>query len=133
LHLRKHGDTIDEYVDIVESRRLHGKVVQTTLGSLGRRDQLRPEKRRSTALSSTCASWPPQKVWAASVWARCRSTRSESTVGSPAGSGKSWGWIGCSAGFFHPASIDLEEAVFRMVAPRLCDPTSKLGAGELDR
>jgi hypothetical protein len=34
---------------------------------------------------------------------------------------------------FHPASIDLEEAVFRMVAPRLCDPTSKLGAGELDR
>jgi hypothetical protein len=27
----------------------------------------------------------------------------------------------------HAASIDLEEAVFRMVANRLCDPTSKLG------
>jgi len=35
---------LHEYVDIVENHKVQGKVRRTTLGTLGRRDQLAPEK-----------------------------------------------------------------------------------------
>jgi DNA-binding MarR family transcriptional regulator len=44
IRRRTHASQTYEYVDIVESRRLDGRVVQKRLGSLGRRDQLTASK-----------------------------------------------------------------------------------------
>jgi hypothetical protein len=41
---RRHASQTYEYVDIVESVRVEGKIVQRVLGTLGRRDELPPQK-----------------------------------------------------------------------------------------
>lgn len=78
IRRRHHANHTYEYVDIVESVRIDGKVVRRRLGTLGQRQDLSPQK--IDASSSTCASSPPPRVGAASTSARWRSGPCASTV-----------------------------------------------------
>jgi hypothetical protein len=71
IRRRHHANQTYEYVDIVESVRIDGKVVRRRLGTLGQRQDLSPDKVET--LIDTCASWPRRTAGGASSSATSRS------------------------------------------------------------
>jgi transposase len=123
----RRGDRSYEYVDIVQSQRLQGRIVQHRLGTLGRRDQLSPQTidgliQHLRKLAS------PQGLHGVRLGdVRINAVRE---YGPALVARQLWEELGLHqllTALPRPASLDLEEAVFRMVVNRLCEPTSKLG------
>jgi transposase len=131
IRRRHHASQTYEYVDIVESQRVDGKIVRRRLGTLGRLDQLQasdidrliehlrklasPEGRRGVLLGEmeiVAVRELGVRLVASRVWEelglnrllvdvpRTRSARVSDAI--------------------------FQEAIFRMVVNRLCDPQSKL-------
>jgi transposase len=127
IRRRKHAATSYDYVDIVESRRFGKKVVQTTLGSLGRRDQLSPEK--VDALIEHLRKLASPEGHRGVLLGELEITAIRE-YGAVLVARQLWQELGLDRlieQLPQPAGLPLEEAVFRMVAGRLCHPTSKLG------
>jgi transposase len=125
IRRRTHAQRTYEYVDIVESRRVGGKVVQSTLGTLGRRDEVSAEKVDALIghlrkLASPEAGGPLiGELEIAAV----------REYGGVLVAHQLWQELGLDhllRQLPHPPSVDLEEAVFRMVCNRLLAPASKL-------
>ena len=124
---RKHGQQVYEYLDIVENRKVQGKVVRTTLGSLGRRDQLSPQKIDGLIEHLRKLASPEGRRGLRLGEVRIRRVLEYGPV---LVARRLWEELGLDrllADMPQPVAIDLEEAVFRMVANRLCQPRSKLG------
>lgn len=124
---RKHGERVYEYLDIVENQKVQGKVVRHVLGTLGRRDQLPPDKIDGLIEHLRQLASPQGRRGLRVGEVRMRSIRQ---YGPLLVARRLWEELGLDqllAPLPHPQSVDLEEAVFRMVANRLCEPHSKLG------
>jgi len=124
---RKHEDRVYEYLDIVENHKVQGKVVRQVLGSLGRRDLLSPRKVDGLIEHLRQLASPEGRRGIRLGEMRFRQVREYGPV---LVARQLWQELGLDqmlAGLPHPKSVDLEEAVFRMVANRLCQPQSKLG------
>ena len=124
---RKHGDRVYEYLDIVENHKVQGKVVRQVLGSLGRRDLLSPRKVDGLIEHLRQLASPEGRRGIRLGEMRFKQVREYGPV---LVARQLWEELGLDqllAGLPHPQSVDLEEAVFRMVANRLCQPQSKLG------
>lgn len=124
---RRRDDKVYQYVDIVENHRVQGKVRRKTLGTLGRRDQLPPEKidgliRHLRKLAS------PEGLRGVHLGElRINSSREYGPVRA---AWELWQQLGLKEMLERlPRSqgAPTAEAVFRMVANRLVDPRSKLG------
>src|SRR5215469_11179044 len=116
---RKHGEQVYEYVDIVENHKVQGKVVRTTLGSLGRRDQLSPQKIDGLIQHLRKLASPEGLRGVRLGEVRMRRVLEYGPV---LVARRLWQELGLDrllAELPHPARVDLEEAVFRMVANRL--------------
>ncbi len=124
---RHHAHGTYEYVDIVESERVDGKVRRRTLGTLGRRDQLPPHKVDALVESLRKLASPEG----------LRGTRLGAVQ---VGAVREYGVALVVQHLFTELGLDqllkalpqtngapVAEAVFRMVVNRLCDPHSKLG------
>ncbi len=128
---RKHAHGTYEYVDIVENRRVAGKVQRVTLGTLGRRDQLPPYKIDGLIEHLRKLASPEGRHGLRLGELRVKQSRLYGPV-----LAAHWLWqeLGLPEllgrvlrpGLSHPT----EEAIFRMVANRLCDPQSKLGLSD---
>jgi len=124
---RQHGQRVYDYLDIVENQRIDGKIVRTTLGCLGRRDQLSPHKIDGLIEHLRKLASPEGRRGLRLGEVRMRRALEYGPV---LVARRLWEELGLDrllAGLPHPACVDVEEAVFRMVANRLCDPSSKLG------
>jgi len=134
LYLRtrrvRHQDRVYEYIEIVESQRRQGRVVRRSIGTLGRKDLLRPE---------TVDSLIGHLQKLASPGARRSLRQGEMRTLRVKEFGPIWAcrqlWEELDldqllAGLPQSARVPLEEAIFRLVSNRLIDPQSKLGVSE---
>jgi transposase len=124
---RKHGDRLYEYLDIVENHKVEGKVVRHVLGSLGRRDLLSPSKVDGLIEHLRKLASPEGRRGIRLGDMRLRKVREYGPV---LVARRLWEELGLDhivAALAPAQSVDVEEAVFRMVANRLCAPQSKLG------
>src|SRR5215469_12836136 len=123
----RRGDRSYEYVDIVQSQRLQGRIVQHRLGTLGRRDQLSPQTIDGLIQHLRKLASPEglQGVRLGDV--RINAVREYGPVLAVRQLWEELGLHQLLGTLPQPASLDLEEAIFRMVVNRLCEPTSKLG------
>lgn len=123
----RHANATYEYIDIVESVRLQGKVRQRTLGTLGRKDQLTPQKvdaliQHLRKLASPEASSSTQIGDVEMLAAR--------QYGVVLAVHQLWRELGLDTilrQLPQTKGVPLEQAVFRMIVNRLCDPCSKEG------
>jgi transposase len=141
----KRDQRVYEYVDIVESYRTEGKVRRKTLGTLGRRDQLPPEKVDGLIEHLRKLASPEGRRGIRLGEMRIQASRE---LGSSLAVQQLWQELGLDellAGLPQSRAAPVSEAVFRMVVNRLSDPLSKLalvdwqrqvewpsGRGELD-
>lgn len=126
IRRRKHANATYEYVDIVESRRRGHKVVQSTLGTLGRRDELSPEKVDALIAHLRKLASPQAEGGILLGQLEINAVRD---YGAVLAARQLWEELGLDRlleQLPHPARVPFEEAVFRMVAGRLCHPSSKL-------
>lgn len=124
---RHHASQTYEYVDIVESVRVEGKVVQRVLGTLGRREELPPQKidRLIEHLRKLASPEGLRGIHLGEMEIRAVREYGVTLVG-----GHLWHELGLDAllgAIPQSQGAPVQEAVFRMVVNRLCDPTSKLG------
>jgi hypothetical protein len=123
---RRHGDKVYEYLDVAESHRVQGKVRRRTLWTLGRRDQIDPQKVDALiALLRQLAS--PQGAGGVQIGELEITAVREYGVTLVAQ--QLWRELGLEellAALPQSKSAPVSEAVFRMVVNRLCDPQSKL-------
>jgi len=123
----RRGDRSYEYIDIVQSQRLQGRIVQHRLGTLGRRDQLSPQTIDALIQHLRKLASPEGLHGVRLGDVRINAVREYGPV---LVAGQLWEELGLHqllAALPSPGRLDLEEAVFRMVVNRLCEPTSKLG------
>lgn len=124
---RKHADRVYEYVDIVESMRVEGKVQQRTLGTLGRKDELAPEK-VDGLISHLRKLASPEGLAGAQIGdVEMIASRQYGVVLAIHHLWRELGLDVLLQGLPQTAGVPVEEAVFRMVVNRLCDPCSKEG------
>jgi transposase len=123
----RRGDRSYEYVDIVQSQRLQGRIVQHRLGTLGRRDQLSPQTVDGLIQHLRKLASPEGLHGVRLGDVRINAVREYGPVLVARQLWEELGLHQLLAALPRPASLDLEEAVFRMVVNRLCEPTSKLG------
>ncbi len=123
--IRKAG-RVYEYVDIVESYRAQGKVGRKILGTLGRRDQLAPEK-----ISGLIDHL--RKLASPDDWRGIRlgdvQVNATREYGPVLAAWQLWQELGLAellARLPRSQGVPTAEAVFRMVANRLVEPGSKL-------
>jgi transposase len=124
---RVHAGKAYEYLDVAESHRVNGKVRRSILWSLGRRDQLDPEKlRKLISLLQRLVS--PEGATSAQIGdLEIESVREYGVV---LAARQLWQELGLEkllAGLARGSGVLVEEAVFRMVVNRLVEPESKLG------
>lgn len=133
IRRRKHGDRVYEYVDIVENQKVEGKVRHTRLGTLGRRDQLPPQKiDRLIEHLRKLAS--PQGLHGIRLGELVVQAVRE--YGPVLAARQLWQELGLDkllSSLPQSTGVPVEEAVFRMVANRLCDPLSKLALVDWQR
>lgn len=123
---RHHASQSYEYIDIVESYKQDGKVCRHTLGSLGRRDLLAPEKVDSLIQHLRKLASPTTGSGVSLDQVRMESVRD---YGVALAADHIWRQLGLDQllrQLPHPPSVPLEEAVFRMVVNRLSEPGSEL-------
>ena len=123
----RRGDRSYEYVDIVQSQRLQGRIVQHRLGTLGRRDQLSPQTIDGLIQHLRKLASPEGLHGVRLGDVRINAVREYGPVLAVRQLWEELGIHQLLSTLSRPASLDLEEAVFRMVVNRLCEPTSKLG------
>ena len=127
IRRRRHASKTHEYVDIVESSRVDGKVVQRILGTLGRREDLPPQKidRLIEHLRKLASPEGLRGIHLGEM--EIRAVREHGVV---LVAHQLWQELGLDkllAGIPQSQGVPVQEAVFRMVVNRLCDPQSKLG------
>jgi len=128
LRRRKHAHGTYEYVDIVENRRVAGKIQRITLGTLGRRDQLPPHQIDGLIGHLRKLASPEGRRGVRLGELRVKQSR---IYGPVLAAHRLWQALG-----FGPLvdrlglNVGTAEAIFRMVANRLCDPQSKLALSE---
>lgn len=127
IRRRRHASKTHEYVDIVESSRVDGKVVQRILGTLGRREDLPPHKidRLIEHLRKLASPEGLRGIHLGEM--EIRAVREYGIV---LVAHQLWQELGLDrllAGIPQSQGVPVQEAVFRMVVNRLCDPQSKLG------
>ncbi len=131
LRRRKHAHGAYEYVDIVETRRVAGKIQRITLGTLGRRDQLPPHKIDRLIEHLRKLASPEGRRGLRLGELRFKQSR---LYGPVLAAHRLWQELGVPpllGRLLRPGrSGPTEAAVFRMVANRLCDPQSKLALTE---
>jgi len=118
----KRGQRVYEYVDIVESFRHQGKIRGKTLGTLGRRDQLPPQKIDGLIEHLRKLASPEGRRGVRLGEMRILASR-EYGVGLACR--RLWEELGLSD-LLGQLAAESEEAIFRMVVNRLSDPQSKL-------
>ena len=123
----RRGDRSYEYIDIVQSQRHQGRIVQHRLGTLGRRDQLSPQTIDGLIQHLRKLASPEGLHGVRLGDVRINAVREYGPVLVARQLWEELGLHKLLAGLPRPASLDLEEAIFRMVVNRLCEPTSKLG------
>lgn len=115
-----------EYIDIVENRKVNGKVKHDRLGTLGRRDQVSPQK-IDALIGHLRKLASPEGLRGVSLGEmRIVAVRE---YGVPLVVGRLWQEFGLDqllASIPQTKDVPIAEAVFRMVVSRLCDPQSKL-------
>lgn len=124
---RVHAGKAYEYLDVAESHRVDGKVRRTTLWTLGRRDQIDPEKiKELIGLLQKLVS--PEGASAMQIAGlEIAGVREYGVV---LAARQLWQELGLDkmlAAIPRRGSVPVEEAVFRMVVNRLVEPESKLG------
>ena len=122
----KRGQRVYEYVDIVESYRTQGKVRRKTLGTLGRRDELSPQKVDGLIEHLRKLASPQGRRGVRLGEMRIVASRE---LGISLAARQLWGELGLDKlleALPQSRSALVAEAVFRMVANRLSDPLSKL-------
>jgi transposase len=122
----KRGQRVYEYVDIVESYRTQGKVRRKTLGTLGRRDELSPQKVDGLIEHLRKLASPQGRRGVRLGEMRIVASRE---LGISLAARQLWGELGLDKlleALPQSRSAPVAEAVFRMVANRLSDPLSKL-------
>lgn len=127
IRRRRHASKTHEYVDIVESSRVDGKVVQRILGTLGRREDLPPQKidRLIEHLRKLASPEGLRGIHLGEM--EIRAVREHGVV---LVAHQLWQELGLDkllAGIPQSQGVPVQEALFRMVVNRLCDPQSKLG------
>ncbi len=131
LRRRKHAHGTYEYVDIVENRRVDGKIQRITLGTLGRRDQLPPHKIDRLIEHLRKLASPEGRRGLRVGDLRFRQSR---IYGPVLAAHRLWQDLGLPellGRLLRPGlSVPTEAAIFRMVANRLCEPQSKLALSE---
>jgi len=133
IRRRKHGDRIYEYVDIVENQKVEGKVRHTRLGTLGRRDQLPPQKidRLIEHLRKLASPEGLRGIRLSELV-----VQAAREYGPVLAARQLWQELGLDQllrALPQSKGVPVEEAVFRMVANRLCDPLSKLALVDWQR
>src|SRR2546425_5196258 len=124
---RRHAGKAYEYLDIAESHRVDGKVRRTTLWTLGRRDQIDPDKIKGLIRllqQLVSAEGASAMQIGGLVIASVRE------YGVVFAARQLWHELGLDkmlAEIPHRKAVAVEEAVFRMVVNRLVEPESKLG------
>ncbi len=134
IRRRKHAHGTYEYVDIVENRRVGGKVERITLGTLGRRDQLPPHKIDGLIEHLRKLASPEGRRGVRLGELRMKQTR---LYGPVLAAHQLWQELDLPRllrQLLRPGlGLPIEEALFRMVANRLCDPQSKLALSDWQR
>lgn len=121
----KHGDSVYEYLDIVESTRIDGKVHQRTLGRLGRTQDLTPEKIDALITHLRRFASPQAAAQIGDVEMIASRQYGVTLVVH-----QLWRQLGLDSllqALPQTAGVPVEDATFRMVVNRLCDPRSKEG------
>ena len=127
IRRRHHANHTYEYVDIVESVRIDGKVVRRRLGTLGQRQDLPPHK-IDALIEHLRKLASPQGL--RGIHLGEMEIRAVREYGVTLVAHHLWRQLGLDellSGLPQSRSAPVSEAVFRMVVNRLCDPTSKLG------
>ncbi len=124
---RRHAGKAYEYLDIAESHRVDGKVRRTTLWTLGRRDQIDPDKIKGLIrlLQQLVSAEGASAMQIGGL--EIASVREYGVVFAAR---QLWHELGLDkmlAEIPHRKAVAVEEAVFRMVVNRLVEPESKLG------
>jgi len=127
IRRRHHANQTYEYVDIVESHKIDGKVVRRVLGTLGRRDEL-PAHKIDGLIEHLRKLASPGGLRGISLGEiEIRAVRE---YGVALVAHHLWRQLGLDqllAAIPQRPGAPVSEAVFRMVVNRLCDPHSKLG------
>lgn len=127
IRRKKTAARVYEYVDIVENRKVDGRVKHLRLGTLGRRDQLSPQK-IDALIGHLRKLASPEGLRGISLGEmRIVAVRQ---YGLPLVVGRLWQEFGLDQllnAIPQTKRVPVSEAVFRMVVNRLCDPQSKLG------
>lgn len=124
---RKHAGKAYEYLDIAESHRVDGKVRRTTLWTLGRRDQIDPDKIKGLIRLLQHLVSPEG---ASAIQIGDIEIAAVHEYGAVLAAHQLWQELGLDkmlSGIPHRKAVVVEEAVFRMVVNRLVEPESKLG------
>lgn len=127
IRRRNHANHSYEYVDIVESVRIDGKVVRRRLGTLGQRQDLPPQK-IDALIEHLRKLASPEGL--RGIHLGEMEIRAVREYGVTLVAHHLWRQLGLDellGGIAQGKSAPVSEAVFRMVVNRLCDPTSKLG------
>ena len=127
IRRRHHANQTYEYVDIVESHKVDGKVVRRVLGTLGRRDEL-PAHKIDGLMEHLRKLASPGGLRGISLGEM--EIRAVREYGVTLVAHHLWRRLGLDqllAAIPQRPGAPVSEAVFRMVVNRLCDPHSKLG------
>jgi transposase len=127
IRRRHHANHAYEYVDIVESVRIDGKVVRRRLGTLGQRQDLPPHK-IDALIEHLRKLASPEGL--RGIHLGDMEIRAVREYGVTLVAHHLWQQLGLDellGGIAQSRSAPVSKAVFRMVVNRLCDPTSKLG------
>src|SRR5215469_3381660 len=132
IRRRHHANQTYEYVDIVESQRVGGRILRRKLGTLGRLDELDPKEidRLIEHLRKLASPGGLRGVQLGEM-----EIVAVRDYGVPLVVGQLWSELGLDrllAASPHSNAgpvrdVLFQEAIFRMVVNRLCDPQSKLG------
>ncbi len=126
----RRGDRTYEYVDIVESQRRQGRVVQRSLGTLGRKDLLKPETIQSLIGHLHKLTSPGGGRALRGGGMRMLKVKEFGPIWACHQLWQELGLDQLLAGMRQSARVPLEEAIFRLVSNRLVDPQSKLAVSE---
>jgi transposase len=126
----KRGERTYEYVDIVESQRRQGRVVQRSLGTLGRKDLLKPETVDGLIGHLQKLASPSGRRGLRVGEMRMLKVKEFGPIWACRQLWRELGLDQLLASLRQSARVPLEEAIFRLVSNRLVDPQSKLAVSE---
>ena len=126
----RHQDRVYEYVEIVESQRREGRIQRRSIGTLGRKDLLKPETIDGLIGHLQKLASPAGRRGLRVGEMRMLKVKEFGPIWACRQLWQELGLDQLLAGIPQPAGAPLEEAIFRLVCNRLVDPQSKLGVSE---